>query len=286
MTDGIVLTTGTLDTTMNVYIGSEVINFANYMNGAAGDTQLDALVAPFPTYDASVLEFDLVPVGNILEFQYVFGSEEYPEYVGSSFNDVFGFFINGPSPSGPAYVNENIAIIPGTTLPVSINNVNAGLNSAYFVDNQGINGQTIVFDGFTTVLTAQLSVTPLSTYHLKMAIADVGDGVFDSGIFLKAQSMKSYNYVGIDEIAENSTKIFPNPLNENSVLTFNTQNPGNIVIHITDCIGRAIFDLTQENNLPGKQSFPLGQFLNESPSGIYFVNIQANGKSFLEKVVK
>ena len=81
-------------------------------NGTAGDSDLDAIVAPNPTLDAAVLEFDFVPASGTLSFKYVFSSEEYPEFVNSPFNDVFAFFLNG----------KNIALIPNTSTPVSINN--------------------------------------------------------------------------------------------------------------------------------------------------------------------
>jgi hypothetical protein len=286
MADGIVMTTGSLDTMADSSIASPVSVFANFINSFAGDSLLNTLIPGYITYDASVLEFDLIPAGSILEFQYVFGSEEYPEYVGSSFNDVFGFFISGQNPSGGNYANQNIAIIPGTSLPVSINNVNAGLNSTYFVDNQTLGGQTIVFDGFTTVLTALISVTPSTPYHLKMAIADAGDGVFDSGIFLKAQSMKSYNPLGIEEHQILSSNIYPNPVNENSVITFNTDIPGNINIHISDCLGRNVFESSENSTQSGLNSLPIGNILSDFPSGIYFISIQSSGKSLFAKVVK
>lgn len=74
MDDGISMTTGSFDTTVNVSVGNPVTVFANYSNNYPGDPLLNALIAPWTTYDASVLEFDLNPVGNILEFQYVFAS--------------------------------------------------------------------------------------------------------------------------------------------------------------------------------------------------------------------
>jgi len=211
MDNGIAMTTGSFDTTVNVPVGAPVIEFASFSNGGAGDPLLDALTG-MTTYDASVLEFDLIPLGNVLEFEYVFASEEYPEFVGSSFNDIFAFFISGPDTASGMYVSENIALIPGTILPVAINNVNAMLNDSFYVDNQTLNGQTIVFDGFTTVLIARIFVVPSATYHLKMAISDVSDGVFDSAIFLKAQSMKSYfSAVGLNEYEQNSVILYPNP---------------------------------------------------------------------------
>jgi len=286
MTDGIIMTTGSLDTIADSSIANPASVFANFSNSFAGDSLLNTLIPGYITYDASVLEFDLIPAGSILEFQYVFGSEEYPEFVGSSFNDVFGFFISGANPMGGNYSNENIAIIPGTSLPVTINNVNAGSNSAYFVDNQTLGGQTIVFDGFTTVLTAQISVTPSTLYHLKMAIADAGDGVYDSGIFLKAQSMKSYTPVGIEEHHISSSNIYPNPLSENSVMTFNLDAPGTLNIHISDCLGHNVFESSENSRQSGLHSLPIGNILNDFSSGIYFISIQSSGKSLLQKVVK
>jgi hypothetical protein len=286
MNDGIAMTTGSFDTTRDLSIGDTVGAFANYYNYSAGDSLLNTLIAPWQTYDASILEFDLNPVGNVLEFKYVFASEEYPEYVGSSFNDVFGFFISGPNPAGGNYFDQNIAIIPGTSLPVAINNVNSGLNSAYFVDNQALHGQTIIFDGFTTVLTAQISVIPTSTYHLKMAIADVEDGIFDSGIFLKAQSMKSYIITGIEKPESTSGTIYPNPIDQNSVLKVDLKQAGKIIVSITDHTGRLISQKETGGNQAGSVSLGIGQMMDDLSSGIYFIGIQTPDGSSTQKVVK
>lgn len=180
---------------------------------APGDPSLDSLLsqsgATSTTNDACVLEFDFVPAGDTIKFDYVFGSEEYPEYDCTQFNDVFGFFIHGPG--FPAGIN-NIANIPGTTIPVAINTINGnsfpegtinpctemGTGSPfnqYYVDNLANNGQQITYDGFTTVLTAVAAVIPCDTYHLKLAIADAGDGSYDSGVFLKAGSLNSTGIV-------------------------------------------------------------------------------------------
>jgi gliding motility-associated-like protein len=121
-------------------------------------------------------------------------------------NDVFGFFISGPGISG----QQNIALIPGTGVPVSINTLNNGTvgtavftpdpncilsNSGYFVDNDNPPGLTVQYDGFTTVLTAIAKVMPCQTYHLKFAIADGGDDAYDSGVFLETESFMSNNSV-------------------------------------------------------------------------------------------
>jgi gliding motility-associated-like protein len=164
-----------------------------------GDPALDALSFA-PTYDACILEFDFVPQSSFVSFRYVFASEEYPEYVCSIYNDVFAFFINGPGISG----TPNIAIIPSSTTPVTINAVNNGTvgtfgsasnpgcilsYSGYYVDNTA--GATIEFDAFTTVLSAQAIVVPCQTYHMRLALADAGDGRYDSGVFLEQGSFTS-----------------------------------------------------------------------------------------------
>jgi gliding motility-associated-like protein len=171
-------------------------------NSGFGDPDLDQISGVF-TFDACVLEFDFVPLADSVTFRYVFGSEEYPEFVGGVVNDAFGFFISGPGIAGP-YSNgaENIAIIPGTSTPVTINDVNNGdndcfsggptgpcSNCAYYVNN--CTGNTVQYDGFTTVLEAKATVIPCQTYHIKLAVADGGDGVWDSGVFLEANSFSS-----------------------------------------------------------------------------------------------
>lgn len=147
-----------------------------------GDADLTA-ISGNATNDAAVLTLDFQALGDTFSFNFVFGSEEYPEFANSNFNDVFAFLITGPKPGGGTYNNENIALLPGTTTPVTINNVNATNNPQYYVDNAG--GATIQYDAFTVVLEATAGVIPDSTYSLKIAIADVFDGAYDSGVFLQ-----------------------------------------------------------------------------------------------------
>jgi len=154
-----------------------------------GDTDLNALIPGYVTYDAAIVEFDLVPTVDTIRFKYVFGSEEYMEFAGTSFNDVFGFFLSGPNPAGGNYAAQNIALVPGANIPVSINNVNANLNATYYVDNETIPGQSVQYDGFTTPLEAWALVVPDSIYHVKIAVADAGDGILDSGVFLSIESL-------------------------------------------------------------------------------------------------
>jgi hypothetical protein len=120
----------------------------------------------------------------MLTFQYVFGSEEYNEFVGTQFDDVFGFFLNG----------KNVALIPGTNTPVSVNTVNKNINSQYYRDNDptdfGGNPGPIMtaLNGLTTVLTVEVNVTPGKVNHIKLGIEDTGDAIFDSDVFIAAGS--------------------------------------------------------------------------------------------------
>ena len=180
-------------------------------NGTVGDADL-SMLSGVPTYNAAALEFDFETVNDTVNFRYVFASEEYPEYACGTFNDAFGFFISGPGILGPFSDSAmNIALIPGTTTPVAINSVNSGvaglsgnpLNcdsidpawatySVYYVNNgDGSNpglDSTVQYDGFTTPLVAEVVLIPCQTYHIKLAVADAFDGVFDSGVFLEAGS--------------------------------------------------------------------------------------------------
>ena len=214
-TDGILLTTGGA----TVAIGPNTTGSANVAVNTAGDADLENIIQNV-TNDASVLEFDFIPQADTISFYYVFASEEYPEFVCSSYNDVFAFLLTGPDPNGGMYNKKNIAIIPNTTLPVAINTVNPGSPggsysasgctslsySQYYVDNTG--GQTIQFDGFTVPLKAFAHVVPCETYHIKLAIADAGDRAYDSGVFLQAGSFISPSYE-IDNQFQNSSDLVP-----------------------------------------------------------------------------
>jgi len=197
LTSGLVLSNGQTNGTPP--IGSAAINLADHNNAGASDPLLENLVpASTNIFDASVLEFDFVPFADTMKFRYVFASEEYPDYVSAMYADVFGFFVTGPNPAGGNYTNQNIALIPGTSQPVTIANVNNGPgnsgpcnNCAYYIGNTG--GLTIVYNGFTTVLTAWCLVSPCASYHLKLAIGDAGDGWWDSSVFLEANSFSTNN---------------------------------------------------------------------------------------------
>jgi gliding motility-associated-like protein len=162
-----------------------------------GDTDLYTLSNNQLIKNVAILEFDFVPTGNKLSFNFVFASEEYPEFVNDSYNDNFGFFLSGPGITGTFSGGaKNIALIPSTTLPVSINNLNNGNANlgpceycSYYLNNEG--GTTIQYDGFTKVLSANSDVQCGQTYHIKLAIANVGDNNYDSAVFIEGASFSS-----------------------------------------------------------------------------------------------
>jgi len=166
----------------------------------SSDPHLSAIANATVT-NGVILEFDFVPSGDSVVFRYIFGSDEYPEFSPSSFNDAFGLFLWGPGITGPhvlaGYPNggENIAYIPGTTTPITINNLGPGATQypQFYVDNTNINsyGDAIQYDGTTTIMTAEAAVQCNQTYHIKFAISNVVDQSYDSGVFLEAGSFAS-----------------------------------------------------------------------------------------------
>lgn len=197
MSSGIILTTGDASGAMGPNTGGSTTNPGSSQS-VAGDPELNAIANGNVT-NGVVLEFDFIPAGDTLIFNYMFGSDEYTEFSPSNFNDAFGIFLWGPGISGPfplgGYPNggDNIAVIPGGT-PVTINNVNWVTNTPYYVYNefpQDTYGDAIEYDGTTVKLTASASVQCNQTYHIKFAIANVFDQAYDSGVFLEAGSFSS-----------------------------------------------------------------------------------------------
>jgi subtilisin-like proprotein convertase family protein len=172
--------------------------------GGAGTAEMDALGGA-ASYDVVTLEFDFVVQSSSIQFQYIFASEEYPEFAPPnqpSFNDVFAFYISGPGITG----QENIALIPGTTNPVSIDNVNPVTYPQYYINNIG--GTEIQFDGYTTDLTATRSgLIPCQTYHLRMVLADIQTANRNSAVFLKENSFVQENVLGAETQTINSDGI-------------------------------------------------------------------------------
>jgi exosortase sorting signal-containing protein len=176
VTSGIVLTSGSV----NSAVGPNNAPGFGPDNSLPGDADLNTLTTG-ATQDASVLTITFVPTGTSIQFSYVFGSEEYNEFVGSEFN-------------------VNRALIPGTSTPVAINNVNCGnsatgvpppgpgVNCSLYINNDPPSRNTQL-DGLTQIFTLTATVTPNVPNTLKIAIADTSDGILDSAVFIAAGSL-------------------------------------------------------------------------------------------------
>ena len=204
---GIVLTNGRAKTISAGNFGVDGDGVTTALNVDAfngwnfpGDPDLEAIVLD-ETHDACVLEFDFIPLGDSIKFNYVFSSEEYTDFSCTEFNDAFAFFISGPGITGL----KNIALIPGTNFPVTINNINedvCAIFPQYFINNEA--NRFFTHNGHIMVFTAKEKVQPCQTYHLKLVIADVSDDDLDSGVFLEAGSLSS-NAISI----VNNTQVDP-----------------------------------------------------------------------------
>lgn len=219
--------------------------------GLPGDPDLAAAIGQnvFDLEDACILEFDFVPLGDSVKFNYVFSSEEYTPAFVCDFNDAFAFFISGPGITGL----KNIALVPNTAIPVSIFNVNdvpggtCPNNIAYYIDNRANNFFT--HDGHTVVLAAKEKVLPCQTYHLKMVISDVGDDLFDSGVFLQARSLTS-NTFGIANLTQT--------------------DPVSGLSYLVEGCAVGAFDITR----PRKDPFPLNITLSYGGSAQNSIDVQ------------
>ena len=232
--NGVLLTSGLATDA----IGPNTAGNTSFITNNGSDPDLQSLISQ-PLRDACVLSFDFVPNAEMISVQYVFASEEYPEYVCSSYNDVFGFFVSGPNPGGGNYVSQNVALIPGTSWPVAINTVNPGVSgsngssggcstlaySSLYVNNLG--GTTIEYDGFTVTLFAEVQVVPGQTYTFKFAIADASDSILDSGVFIKGESFSIFTCqagnIGIT-FDDGSTATHNACIGENETISVNTSS--------------------------------------------------------------
>jgi PKD repeat protein len=180
---GLVMTSGHISGVAGPNVSTSTTN----VNNTPGDPDLTTLAGGFsPTYDAAVIEFDFTPMTDTLMLSFVFGSEEYPEFVNSNFNDVFAFWVSELTNPVP----YNMAMVPGTISPISINTVNNITNPSFYIDNAG--GQVLEADGLTTLITQMYMPSAGQDYHFKIGIADVADFSFDSYVFIKAKGLLGY----------------------------------------------------------------------------------------------
>lgn len=182
-----------------------------------GDADLDQALG-INSINATSLEFDFTPLTNFISFNYLFASNEYQDGFPCKYSDGFAFLIKENRP-GATY--QNLAVIPGTTTPVSSENIHPAIS---FADNLGaltscpsinenffgkFNGSSspINYAGQTVVLNAQTNVIVGTSYHIKLVIADDFTEYYDSAIFLQAGSFSPKINFGKDRLLATNNPI-------------------------------------------------------------------------------
>lgn len=203
---------------------SGIISTGNWQ----GDADLEALmpwVDPGTTNDATYMEFDFVPLTDFISFNYIFAAEEYGTYQ-CGFSDAFAFLLTDMTTG----VTTNLAVIPGTTEPVSVftvrdqayNSSCESVNPEYFAAYFGTGGfptdnAPIDFKGHTVPLTASSAVTPNNLYKIKLVVADDNDHAYDSAVFIEGGSFDLGGDLGPDITIANQ-----NTTCEGNSITLNT----------------------------------------------------------------
>ncbi len=194
--NGIILSTGQIDSAGNELI-SNILNEGdtNWLT----DPDLENALNISETINATSIEFDFVSAANLIQFNYLLASEEYNANFPCQYSDGFAFLIKEAGTPNPY---TNIAVIPGTNIPVNTNTIHDEIvgfcpaeNEAYF---EGYNIGDTNYNGRTTVLTATASIVPNTTYHIKLIIADQSDENYDSAVFIEGNSFNASVDLGPD----------------------------------------------------------------------------------------
>ena len=191
---GVILSTGrVVDFTQSSGDPNRSPSTSTDTSGQNNNPLLNALVGN-NTYDAAILTTTFIPTTDFLSMQFVFSSEEYPEYTGSVFNDAVGIWINGQLVTSPII---NIA---------QINSVNQSQNATLFVDNTG-DAYNTEMDGFTVTLSVLIPVMNGQPNTLIIAIADVADALYDSSVLIAADSIQGVFIAQDDVITLNELQV-------------------------------------------------------------------------------
>lgn len=186
---GLILSTGRVaDFTQSA--GDANVSEATSTDFAKPGDMMLSTVSGQPTFDAAVFTSSFVPTGDTLTMQLVWSSEEYLEYVNKGFNDAFAVWVNG--------VPAALTIGSGA---ITIDNINTVSNQNLYIDNPAAtNSYNTEMDGFTVTLTLKAPVIPNTTNSFRLAIADSGDGVYDSAVLIAAQSVQVALIAGDDVV--------------------------------------------------------------------------------------
>lgn len=234
--NGIILTTGDINNAPGPNSNRQSSGWDSFNttdNGWIGDNDIAKFIGitTSETHNATVLEFDFIPLTNHMSFDYLLTSEEYTQDFPCKFSDGFAFILSGPGiPNSNLYDidsdpntpdvsidvgGKNIALIPGTNIPVSVTNIHKNItvgsgcnakNEIYYDTNFSNNNATN-FNGQTVKLTAQSVVQKGATYHIKLIVAEHTDGDYDTAVFLSANSFNTGVNLGDDQIVCEGTSV-------------------------------------------------------------------------------
>ena len=174
------------------------------------------------TYDASYIDVDFIPTGNVMTMQFVFSSEEYPEFASGAYQDFVGVWING--------TQVDLAVGDGDIDP---NNVNSGANGNLFVDNTGDQYNTEM-DGFTVTMTLTIPVNSGVVNSIRIGVADVSDNRYDSTLLIAGDSVQT-TLVATDD----TSNLFPTGTKTIDVLANDINNTGG-TLTITQINGQSV----------------------------------------------
>ena len=206
------------------------------------------------TNDAAILEFDFIPSGDSVNFNFVFASEEYLTYVNTVFNDAFGFYLTGPNPAGGSYSVQNLALVPGTTEPITISTIHPGLHPEYYLGTP--TGHS--FNGFTVPIAIKFAVICGQTYHFKFAVADCQDSYLDTGVFLEGGSFSSSGVDVAVATVSGDTAVYEGCTEADFIFSRPSWQTATTMTVDFDVTGNATAG-TDYNSLTSPVTFPIGE---------------------------
>jgi len=219
---GVILSTGhAQDITNSSGAANQSGSTSSNTHGVNNNADFNAL-AGTRTYDASWMDIDFIPTGDTLSMQFVFASDEYPEWVNSIYNDIVGVWSNGTP--------VELAVGNGDADP---GNVNQTSTENLYVDNTG-GAYNTEMDGFTVTLTLTIPVNAGVVNSLRIGIADVGDSSYDSNLLIAGDSMQTVVVADDD-----SAHLDPNGTKDIDVLANDSTSSGG-TLTITQINGVAV----------------------------------------------
>jgi len=225
--EGVLLTTGRVVSAIGP--NDSILSEGPSGNAWPGDSDLEQAIGINNTVNATALEFDFIAQTNVIKFDYIFASEQYLIDGNQSqcgYTDAFAFLIKRVN-TNESYTN--LAVIPNTNIPVAVNTVRGSgglcppINEQYFESFNEVEHPTN-YNGQTKILTAQTDIIPGEMYHIKLVIADQGNNLYDSAVFLKGGSFSN----GTKSLGEDRLIANGNPICQGNSITIDATTPNAI----------------------------------------------------------